>query len=213
MDASIFLEARIWATNWRRRLRWFRLADIKDNLLFTTMLGLPILVVAGIVSFARWHETTRTEPDGLDDMRAEVAQREAARAQRHATELQCLAENVYFEARGEPLTGQYAVAEVTLNRTVAPNFPHTICAVVHEKRWDSTHKRVVADFSWTELGDLSPGDGAAWKRAKDVASAEYDDLHDPVVPGALFYHATSVQPTWAKGKKVVATIGNHVFYR
>jgi spore germination cell wall hydrolase CwlJ-like protein len=212
MDASLFHEARIWTTNWRRRLKWFRLADAKDNLVFIAMLGLPILVVASIVSFACWHET-RAEPDGLEDLRAEVAQREATRAQRRANELQCLAENVYFEARGEPLVGQYAVAEVTLNRTVAPNFPHTICAVVHEKRWDSSRKRVVADFSWTELGDLSPGDGVAWKRAKDVASAEYDDLRDPVVPGALFYHSTSVQPAWAKNRKSVAKIGNHVFYR
>ena len=65
----------------------------------------------------------------------------------------------------------------------------------------------------SELGDLSPGDGPAWKRAKDIASAEYDDLRDPVVPGALFYHSTSVRPSWAKNRKTVATIGNHVFYR
>jgi spore germination cell wall hydrolase CwlJ-like protein len=212
MDASLFHEARIWTINWRRRLAWFRLADVKDHLVFIAMLGMPILVVASIIGFAYWHETS-TEPDGLEAMRAEVAQREVARAQRRENELRCLAENIYFEARGEPLVGQYAVAEVTLNRTVAPNFPHTICAVVHEKRWDPNRRRVVADFSWTELGDLSPGDGPAWKRAKDIANAEYDDLHDPVVPGALFYHSTSVRPSWAKGRKTVATIGNHIFYR
>lgn len=212
MDASLFLEARIWTTNWRRRLASFRFADVKDHLFFMGMLGLPILVVGSIVCFACWHET-RTEPDGLEDIRAEVAQRQAARAQRRENELQCLAENIYFEARGEPLAGQQAVAEVTLNRTVAPHFPHTICAVVHEKHWDPTRRRATADFSWTELGDLSPGDGPAWKRAKEVANAEYDDLRDPVVPGALFYHATSIQPSWAKSRKAVATIGNHIFYR
>ena len=212
MDASLFLEARIWATNWRRRLARYRFADVKDNLVFIAMLGLPILVVASIISFAYFHEA-RTEPISLDALRAEAAQRATARAQRRENELECLAENIYFEARCEPLNGQYAVAEVTLNRTRAPHFPHTICAVVHEMRWDPSHKRVVADFSWTELGDLSPGDGPAWKRAKDVASAEYDDLHDPVVPGALFYHSTSVQPSWAKSRKTIATIGNHIFYR
>jgi spore germination cell wall hydrolase CwlJ-like protein len=214
MNASLFLEARIWTTNWRRRLASLRFADVKDNLVFAAMLGVPVLVVGGIVCFACWHETeTRTVPDDLADIRAEVAQRQVARAQRRENELQCLAENIYFEARGEPLAGQQAVAEVTLNRTVAPHFPHTICAVVHEKRWDASRRRVVADFSWTELGDLSPGDGPAWKRAKEVANAEYDDLRDPVVPGALFYHATSIQPSWAKGRKAVATIGNHIFYR
>lgn len=213
MAASLFLEVRIWTTSWRRRLAQFRFADVKDHLIFVAMLGLPILVVAGIISFAYWHEAGTAEPDGLDAIRAEVAQREAARSQRHEDELRCLAENVYFEARGEPLAGQYAVAEVTLNRTQTRYFPHTICAVVHEKRWDPNRRRIVADFSWTELGDLSPGDGRAWERAKGVASATYEDLRDPVVPGALFYHAKSVRPSWAKNRKAVATIGNHIFYR
>jgi len=212
MDTSLFLEARIWTTNWRRRLARYRFADVKDHLVFIAMLGLPILVVASIICFAYFHEA-RTEPISLEALRAEAAQRATARAQRRENELECLAENIYFEARGEPLNGQYAVAEVTLNRTRAPHFPHTICAVVHEMRWDPSRKRVVADFSWTELGDLSPGDGPAWKRAKDIASAEYDDLRDPVVPGALFYHSTSVQPSWAKSRKTIATIGNHIFYR
>jgi spore germination cell wall hydrolase CwlJ-like protein len=46
-----------------------------------------------------------------------------------------------------------------------------------------------------------------------VATATYDDTNDPVVPGALFYHSTRVRPGWAKGRKAVATIGNHVFYQ
>ena len=213
MDTPPFLlEARIWTTHWRRRFAGLRFADLKEHLFFSAMLGLPVLVVASIICFAYLHEA-RTEPISLEALRAEAAQRAVARAQRRENELECLAENIYFEARGEPLNGQYAVAEVTLNRTRAPHFPHTICAVVHEMRWDPSRKRVVADFSWTELGDLSPGDGPAWKRAKDVASAEYDDLRDPVVPGALFYHSTSVRPSWAKNRKTVATIGNHVFYR
>jgi N-acetylmuramoyl-L-alanine amidase len=140
-------------------------------------------------------------------------QREATHAHRRANDLQCLAENIYFEARGEPLEGQYAVAEVTLNRTRAQNFPHTICAVVHETRWDPNRRRFVADFSWTELGALSPEDGPAWKQAMAVASAAYDDLHASVVPGALFYHATSVRPGWSRTRRVITTIGNHTFYQ
>jgi len=71
----------------------------------------------------------------------------------------------------------------------------------------------VADFSWTELGALSPPDGPAWKQAMAVASTVYDDLNTPVVPGALFYHATSVRPGWSRNRRAVATIGNHIFYR
>ena len=206
MRISLLHEARFWPALWRRRLAWYWFSA-KDHLPFLAMLGLPILGLASIVFFACLH-TTPIEPD-----RVQVVQREAKRAQRRESDLQCLAENVYFEARGEPLKGQYAVAEVTLNRTRAPNFPHTICAVVHEMRWDSNRHRFVADFSWTELGALSPDQGPAWKRAMTVASAAYDDEQDSIVPGALFYHSTSVRPGWARTRTQVAKIGNHVFYR
>lgn len=171
------------------------------------MLGLPVLALTGIVCFAYWD---RTE---IEPVRIQAEERASARALRRANDLQCLAENVYFEARGEPLEGQYAVAEVTLNRTQAPNFPHTICGVVHETRWDAGRRRFVADFSWTELGAVSPENRPAWKQAMAVATAEYDDLHDPVVPGALYYHTRSVWPAWSRRRKVIATIGNHIFYR
>jgi spore germination cell wall hydrolase CwlJ-like protein len=207
MRISLLHGSRIWPVLWRRRLAWYWFVSAKDHLPFLAMLGLPILGLAGIVFFACMH-TTRIEPD-----RAQVVQREAKRAQRRESDLECLAENVYFEARGELLKGQYAVAEVTLNRTRAQNFPHTICAVVHEMRWDSNRRRFVADFSWTELGALSPDDGPAWRRAMTVATAVYDDEHDSIVPGALFYHSTSVRPGWARTRTEIGTIGNHVFYR
>jgi spore germination cell wall hydrolase CwlJ-like protein len=207
MLTSLLREIRVRTTIWRRRLAWPRLDFAKYDLPFLAMLGLPILGVAGIVYFAYVHET-RIEPARIQTM-----QREATRALRRESDLQCLAENIYFEARGEPLDGQYAVAEVTLNRTRAQYFPHTICSVVHEMRWNPNRRRFVADFSWTELGALSADDGPAWKRAMEVASAAYDDLRDPIVPGALFYHSTRVRPGWARTRTAIATIGNHVFYR
>ena len=213
MDAALFLEARIWTSHWRRRLSCYWLHDAKEHLSFAAMLAAPLLVVTGLVSFAYFHMEHAAPDEEIVAARAEAAQREITRAQRRENDLECLAENIYFEARGEPLDGQFAVAEVTLNRTRAPNFPHTVCGVVHEMRWDPGRKRIVADFSWTELGDMSPEDGPAWRRAMDVANKEYDDLRDPVVPGALYYHATSVRPGWAKGRATVATIGNHIFYR
>ena len=207
MFTSLLFEARIWPVVWRRRLACYRFAGAKDHLAFLAMLGLLLLGVLAIISFA-YLEGTRVEPALIQAM-----QRETTRVQRRDTDLECLAENVYFEARGEPLAGQYAVAEVTLNRTHAQHFPRTICKVVHETRWDPGRRRYVADFSWTELGALSPDDGPAWRQAMAVASAVYDDLHAPVVPGALYYHATNVQPGWSRTRTPVATIGNHVFYR
>jgi N-acetylmuramoyl-L-alanine amidase len=213
MVASLLQEARIWPVIWRRRLAGYWLEDAKDNLAFVVMIGLVITGVVGIVYFA-YRAAPSVEPAQIESVpREESVQREATDAQRRETDLQCLAENIYFEARGEPPDGQYAVAEVTLNRTHSRNFPHSICAVVHETRWDPGRRRFVADFSWTELGAPSPDDGPAWRQAMAVAAAAYDDQHAPVVPGALFYHATSIRPGWARSRTAIATIGKHVFYR
>ena len=200
---SLITQARIWRCASRQRLADLRLRA-SGSLLFLVMLGLPALGMAGIVYFAYWSGS---------QFELQAEQQARSRALKRANDLQCLAENVYFEARGEPLDGQYAVAEVTLNRTHAANFPHTICQVVHETRWDPGRRRFVADFSWTELDMSQPHNGPAWKQAMAVATAEYDDLRDPLVPEALFYHSTSVHPAWSKTRTVVATIGNHIFYR
>jgi N-acetylmuramoyl-L-alanine amidase len=180
---------------------------VREHLPFLATMATVAVALVGIICFACFSESHVEMPA------AGALSREVKRAQRRESDLQCLAENVYFESRGEPLKGQYAVAEVTLNRTRAEHFPHTVCAVVHEMRWDPSRKRTVADFSWTELGALSPEDGPAWRRAMSVATAAYDDTNDPVVPGALFYHSTRVRPGWAKSHQAVTTIGNHVFYR
>ena len=207
MLRSLLCEARIWLVDRRSRPHFYWLAGAKDNLGFLAMLGLPAVALMSIVCFA-YSGRTRVEP-----ARIEAERRNAAAAQQRALDLQCLAENIYFEARGEPLDGQRAVAEVTLNRTRSPYFPHTICAVVHETQWDPLRRRLVAHFSWTELGALSEPTGSAWKQAMTVASAAYDDTYMQVVPGALFYHAISIRPDWARTKTAVATIGNHIFYR
>ena len=207
MLASLLLEARVWPGLWRRRLLYYSFRFEKETLAFALIFGLIVFAVAGIIYCAHQIQTV------IDPLRLETLKQETLMAQRRADELQCLAENIYFEARGEPLEGQYAVAEVTLNRTRSRNFPHSVCAVVHEGHWDPMRRRFVADFSWTELGDAAASDGPAWKQAMTVASAAYDEQHQLLVPGAIFYHATNVQPAWARTKKPVATIGSHIFYR
>src|SRR5207244_2019519 len=108
---ALLRKLRLRVAIWRRRLEWYRLVGPVRDLPFLAMLGVPMLGVVGIVSFAY------LKGPRLDPARVEATQREAQRAQRRESDLQCLAENIYFEARGEPLNGQYAVAEVTLNRT------------------------------------------------------------------------------------------------
>lgn len=128
-------------------------------------------------------------------------------------EIECLAGNVYYESRGEPLAGQYAVAEVTMNRVASPLFPDSVCEVVHEARWDSVRERYVGAFSWTEIDSLGRPGGYEWRRAMATASTVYDNSREaPLVDGALFYHATHVTPAWARTKRRIARIGRHIFY-
>lgn len=127
--------------------------------------------------------------------------------------LACLARNVYFEARGEPVAGQYAVAEVTMNRMASGRFSGTVCGVVYQKNWDPLRKRYVGAFSWTELDAVPILPGEDWRRALMAAEAVYYRREEPALEGALFYHATYIKPDWAREKQKIARIGNHVFYR
>lgn len=128
-------------------------------------------------------------------------------------DLLCLAKNVYFEARGEPLAGQHAVAEVTMNRRASGHYPSTICGVVYQKNWDPLRKRYVGAFSWTEFDVLPPPAGEAWLQAWEVSEAVYYGREPPVLDGAMHFHATTIKPDWARGKKALARIGGHVFYK
>jgi N-acetylmuramoyl-L-alanine amidase len=127
--------------------------------------------------------------------------------------LACLARNVYFEARGEPVAGQYAVAEVTMNRKTSGRYSDTICGVVYQKNWDPLRKRYVGAFSWTEFDTLPTPTGEDWLRAWEVAEAVYYEREAPVLEGAMFFHATYIKPDWARSKRPLARIGGHVFYK
>jgi len=110
------------------------------------------------------------------------------------TEMQCLAENVYHEARGEPWEGQLMVARVTLNRV---------------KQFGSICKAVYApnQFSWTSA-PKEILDYTAFEIAKAAASAARF-----VVSPATHFHTTKVNPKWANKLTKLETINNHVFYK
>jgi spore germination cell wall hydrolase CwlJ-like protein len=120
-----------------------------------------------------------------------------------ASELDCLARNVYYESRGEPMVGQYAVAEVTMNRVESSMFPDSVCLVVNAR----------GAFSWTNGEGLEEPYGFEWWRAQAVARSVYGNHASPYVGDALFYHATYVSPRWARTRDQVALIGHHLFYR
>ena len=117
-------------------------------------------------------------------------------------ELLCLAKNIYYEARGEPMHGKIAVAQVTLNRvTHRTEFQSSICGVVYAKH----------QFSWTMEPHREPR-GPAWHEAQAVAKAVI--IGTAYLPSfkALYFHNLTVQPRWNRTKELVARIGNHIFY-
>ena len=138
-------------------------------------------------------------------------------------QLQCLAKNIFFEARSEGISGQVAVAWVTLNRVNAENYPDSICGVVHQGRKDASGNMIrnKCQFSWycDGKGDTIPSNSIAqkaWSNAQMVAHVVLLDWargRSGTVHGATMYHANYVNPKWTKAYDRVAVVGNHIFYR
>jgi spore germination cell wall hydrolase CwlJ-like protein len=134
-------------------------------------------------------------------------------AARFAADVSCLAEVMYYEARGEGVAGQKAVAEVVLQRTKDRNFPHTICGVVHE---GVQIGRRDCQFSFACDGSANkPRERTSWRQVRLLA--------ENIVAGtvklanqtghAVAFHNAGVSPVWADTMLKTAQIGNHVFYR
>ena len=170
---------------WKLRLLWWRMD--KAALAFAAFFG---AVVGALVFASRLVGAPRFPPAA--GLRASPA-----------PTLDCLARNVYYEARGESLLGQYAVAEVTMNRRASRFYPKTVCEVVFQRE----------AFSWTGLRDIEEPEGPAWQRAVRVAEDVYYQRRPATMKGVTHYHATYVQPDWSKERRQVARIGKHVFYR
>ena len=120
-------------------------------------------------------------------------------------DLICLAQNVYFESRGESRIGQSAVAWVTLNRVVDKQFPDSICKVV----WQDSQ------FSWTNDGKSDiPRDADAWDTANKIAEevlSDYGNVQDPT-EGSTYFHANYAKPIWRHAFERIVLIDKHIFY-
>ncbi len=124
---------------------------------------------------------------------------------------QCLASGIYFEARGESVRGQAAVAQVILNRVRNPAYPDTICDVVYQN--EDWRNRCQFSFACDNIKDRIRSE-ENWKMAREVAMAvTAGKIWLSEVGSATHYHATYVRPKWARTMKKVGRIGLHVFYR
>ncbi len=129
-------------------------------------------------------------------------------------DIRCLAMNVYHEARGEPLSGKYAVAAVTMNRVKSNRHPNDVCEVVYKRAWNKKKKYFVSAFSWTsDKNSDVPQNSKYWLEAVRIAKEVYSDKKKTKAKDALFYHADYVSPRWAAKKVKIAKIGRHIFYK
>jgi spore germination cell wall hydrolase CwlJ-like protein len=157
------------------------------------------IAVKGEVNSNNQHIKTPAERLGLFD--------EKARAKSE----KCLAEAVYFEARGEAVRGQIAVAQVVLNRAFSGFYPNTVCAVVYQNK----HRHLACQFTFAcdNVADVVR-EPDMWDRAKKIAKAMLDgQLWLPEVAKSTHYHAYWVRPSWVHEMKKMYKYGVHTFYR
>ena len=114
----------------------------------------------------------------------------------------CLASVVYFEARGEPIEGQYAVAEVVMNRVESDLFPDDVCSVARQRSQFAPQVRAGSTMHDTE----SEQRALVIAVVSMIFPTNYTD-------GAEFFHNRSVRPSWANRFEETARIGPHIFYR
>ena len=150
------------------------------------------------------------------------AELELRKSEIYAQEIECLARNMYFEARGEGQTGIDAVGFVTINRVRSSRYPNTICEVVYQARRDSRGNpiRHKCQFSWYCDGRPDTVQTHEFVRLQRRAEFVYinyylNDAMKDTTRGSTHYHTTRVSPHWSRHQNYqqVANIGDHIFYR
>lgn len=121
----------------------------------------------------------------------------------------CLAQALYFEARGESIKGQFAVAEVILNRVDSKAFPNSVCGVVNQ----GSSKRHRCQFSYMCDGLYEiVREQTAFELSGKIATIMIRGAPRQLTTGATFYHSQNVSPRWSQKFRKTASIGQHYFY-
>lgn len=127
-------------------------------------------------------------------------------------QMQCLTQNIYWEAASEPFEGKVAVAQVTMNRMNSGKFPETVCGVVQQR--NVFYNKVVCQFSWfcESTYKTRPVHPKLWDESEAVAKKVlFEGFRLDGLKDALYYHADYVNPKW--NKEQVTKIGQHIFYK
>ncbi len=148
---------------------------------------------------------------GIDQRPKSPAERLGLAGAKREKEEKCLANAVYFEARGEAVRGQIAVAQVVMNRVFSPFYPNTVCEVVYQNA--NRHLACQFTFACDGVPDVVT-EPDAWLRAKRIARDMLDGkLWMPEVAKSTHYHAYWVHPDWVNEMKKIYKLGVHTFYR
>lgn len=159
----------------------------------------------------------KVSTDKANQIQAEMIASEVAKHIQDEKQIQCLATNIYHEARNDGLTGQRAVAWATMNRTKHKQYPDNICDVVYQAELNENGipLRNKCQFSWFCDGKSDDiEDQAAWNVSLKIANEVFEKYGKETDPtnGAIMYHAEYVKPYWASSYDRQARIDSHIFY-
>jgi spore germination cell wall hydrolase CwlJ-like protein len=171
---------------------------------FLKLLGL-ILITLVLVN------TVNTKFDRLREGSEAYRQGFVSTAER-TRQLDCLTNNIYWEAGTEPFEGKVAVAQVTMNRVANGRFGNNVCGVVYQK--DNILGKVICQFSWAceSTHKVRPIYPAIWKESEEVAKKVLlENFRLSTMKDALYFHGDYINPKWGKPK--IGQIGRHIFYR
>jgi len=210
--------------------RWIRIRPFgafSALCLLATMAAAPALSEARVqqglmLALNAEREAIRSVPAALVSRATEAQESAAARRfdrdwlmQQAVTlagdqQFQCLQEAIYHEARGETVTGQFAVAEVILNRVDLSSYPDSVCGVVHQ----NAHRANACQFSYACNGhSRAMSEAGARALAARIAQVMLSGAPRELTDGATHFHTTAVRPVWSRQFAQTAQIGTHLFYR
>jgi spore germination cell wall hydrolase CwlJ-like protein len=205
-----------------------KIPDVHTRSVMLLRITILLLVTSIILNATLWHDLLEQGKTIYKEVvalappleptvaQATVVPEEAIAVEKfNSEELKCMAENIYHESATESDLGKIAVAMVVLNRVNSPDFPNSICEVVHQPSRNSSRPKS-CQFSWTCDGKSDKiRDSERYQSivalSRDILNSQ-DTIVD-IVDGSLYYHAVYVKPAWAKYFDRVTRIDTHIFYK
>ena len=171
-----------------------------------------VLIILAVAAAVFLVHTLITDKFAALRRRAAVEPLAFATVSERERQLDCMAQNIYWEAANEPAEGKIAVAQVVVNRANSGKFPRDLCRVIYQK--NVAYEHVICQFSWyCEQGkDRRRMDPELYQESMAAATkVVMEGFRLPALNNALYYHADYVNPQWRKDP--VIKIGRHIFYQ